>query len=259
MPRTPRAVMQTLVAVMLLAGFALLQSQFAGPATPRSDQAEGGAAVSPLRADVPAKPPGVAPDAFDFYVLALSWSPTHCASAKGRGRDDDMQCRSGRPYGFVLHGLWPQHERGWPEFCPIDGPRSVRGPALDAALALTPSVRLVQHQWKKHGTCSGLTPEGYFSAAARAIAGLTVPVALKSPERPLTKTADEVRAAFLDANPGLERASLVVTCRRNVLGEVRVCLDKRLRPRRCSAEVTADHCGGRQLRLLNVRGYWPRD
>lgn len=259
MPRSPRAMMQTLVAIILLVGFALLQQQFGGPAAPQGDPSEGRVAAAPLRADVPAKPSGVASGAFDFYVLALSWSPTHCASAAGRGADDDMQCRSGRPYGFVLHGLWPQQERGWPEFCPTDVPRGVRGAALDAALALTPSARLVQHQWKKHGTCSGLTPEGYFAAAARAVAGLEVPDALKSPERVLTKTADEVRAAFLDANPGLERASLVVTCRRNVLGEVRVCLDKRLRPRRCSAEVAADHCGGRQLRLLNVRGYWPRD
>lgn len=52
---------------------------------------------------------------FDFYVLSLSWSPSYC-EAEGE-QANGQQCRAGRPYAFVVHGLWPQYERGYPENC----------------------------------------------------------------------------------------------------------------------------------------------
>ena len=52
------------------------------------------------------------PGRFDYYAVALSWSPSYCAT-----RNDPDQCAVGRRHGFVLHGLWPQHERGFPESC----------------------------------------------------------------------------------------------------------------------------------------------
>jgi ribonuclease T2 len=52
---------------------------------------------------------------FDYYVMALSWSANWCA-ATGDARDDP-QCDAGRGINFVLHGLWPQYEDGWPSFC----------------------------------------------------------------------------------------------------------------------------------------------
>jgi ribonuclease T2 len=259
--KTPQSMIRTVLAVMLMVGLATLQQRC--ERTPARS-----AAVPPVEAppSVPATtvptPGPAAPSAtagFDFYVLALSWSPTHCASDAGQGRDDDLQCRSGRPYGFVLHGLWPQNERGWPAFCASDAPVRVKPAVMQAALELSPSEKLVQHEWAKHGTCSGLSQEDYFAAAARAVGQVQIPPALKSPERPLTTTPDEVRAAFLAANPELSRSDLAVTCRRNLVGEVRVCLDRDLRPRRCSAEVIDDHCGGRRVRMLDVRGHWLRN
>src|SRR5689334_10471418 len=46
--------------------------------------------------DVPRSSPRapVSTGDFDYYVLVLSWSPTHCSSQSGHGHDDDMQCRS---------------------------------------------------------------------------------------------------------------------------------------------------------------------
>ena len=61
-----------------------------------------------------------APGEFDFYVLALSWSPSFCEAAAERGnsgRSQQIQC-GGRPFSFVVHGLWPQYERGFPELLP---------------------------------------------------------------------------------------------------------------------------------------------
>src|SRR5215470_7016408 len=43
---------------------------------------------------------------FDYYVLALSWSPSFCEIATGNARR--QQCGV-RPFSFVVHGLWPQY------------------------------------------------------------------------------------------------------------------------------------------------------
>lgn len=238
MPRSPRAVMQTLVAIILMVGFALLQWPSGEPHA-RNVAREEGRAVSS--------------GDFDFYVLALSWSPTHCASEAGQGRDDDLQCRSGRAYGFVVHGLWPQFVQGWPTYCATGAPRRVGAAVMEAAIKFSPSRRLVQHQWEKHGTCSGQEQEAYFRTTARAVGGVRMPEAFVKPVRPVITSADEVRRDFLRANPSLDVSSVVVTCRRKEIGEVRVCLDKDLRGRACSAEVRRSHCGSREARMLGVR------
>ena len=60
---------------------------------------------------------------FDYYLLALSWTPSWCLA---EGDHDAEQCDPARDLGFTLHGLWPQYTAGgWPEFCdaaPADDP-----------------------------------------------------------------------------------------------------------------------------------------
>jgi ribonuclease T2 len=204
------------------------------------------------------RPTAGADAAFDYYVLVLSWSPTYCSSDAGRGREDDMQCRSGRPYGFILHGLWPQYERGYPQNCRTGGDRSLPSAVVDRALKLTPSRDLIAHEWSKHGTCSGLSADDYFSAAASAVVSLKVPDAFIAPQQPIATTPDDVRQAFLDANRSISNNGLSATCSRNELAEVWVCLDKDLRPRACSPDVRKRHCGRRDVRMRAVRGEWPR-
>ena len=63
------------------------------------------------------------PGQFDFYVLALSWSPSFCQASAERGREAAEQCGTARPYSFVVHGLWPQYERGFPRACEVPAPR----------------------------------------------------------------------------------------------------------------------------------------
>ena len=67
------------------------------------------AALAALAAALPARA-----EPFDYYLLALSWSPSWCA-AEGDRRAE--QCRPERDLGFVVHGRWPQHAAGWPAFC----------------------------------------------------------------------------------------------------------------------------------------------
>ena len=85
------------------------------------------------------------PGRFDFYVLALSWSPSYCEATENRGpnRARDRQC-GGRPFSFVVHGLWPQYERGFPSYCQVPAPRLDRR-IVGEMLDLMPSPSLIFH------------------------------------------------------------------------------------------------------------------
>lgn len=171
---------------------------------------------------------------FDYYVLALSWSPGWCA-LEGDARDDP-QCDSGRGFGFVLHGLWPQYEDGWPSFC-----RTVeRDPsrALTAGMAdIMGSAGPAFYQWKKHGRCSGLSAEGYFAASREAYQSIVLPDVLSRVREPLRLPASVVEDAFLEANPALDPDGIAITCRDGLIQEARICLNKALEPRECGADV----------------------
>src|SRR5499433_4543030 len=164
------------------------------------------------------------PGQFDFYVLALSWSPSFCEAAGERGTPPQQQCGA-RPYSFVVHGLWPQYERGFPEFCQQPPPRLDRN-IVSLMLDLMPSPRLIFHEWDKHGTCSGLSPRAYFDNVRKARAQVKIPEAYIELTRPLTVTPDEVEEAFVKANPGLSRDGIAITCDNRRLQEVRICLSK---------------------------------
>ena len=162
---------------------------------------------------------------FDFYVLTLSWSPTYCATTD---HPDDRECISERR-GFVVHGLWPQRERGYPEYCSSSAPRRLRSGALAAAGDLLPSPGLAQYEWDKHGRCSGLSPDAYFALMRRASEKVTVPREFAAPDRDRTVSPAALEAAFVAANPGLSNAGMAVICNRDGLAALRICLDKTLR------------------------------
>lgn len=188
---------------------------------------------------------------FDYYVLALSWSPAYCeleASAADR-----RQCESGRAYAFIVHGLWPQYERGWPEFCPAET-EQVPGEVMRGMFDLMPSEGLIRHQWRKHGTCAGLTPQGYFEATRRARERVVVPEAFKRLDRTLTVSPQAVEEEFLAANPGIGRDGMAVTCNRQLLREVRICLERYSFDFRPCPPVAERACRAASVRLPPVRG-----
>jgi ribonuclease T2 len=191
------------------------------------------------------------PGQFDFYVLALSWSPSFCKDMEERGREAREQCGA-RPYSFVVHGLWPQYERGFPRDCQVPAPRLNRD-IMRSMLDLMPAPRLVYRQWDSHGTCSGLSPQAYFDLVRKARAAIKIPDSYSAPQAPLTVTPDEVEEAFVAANPGLSRAGIAVTCGRARLGEVRICLNKELSFRDCT-EVDRRACRRDKLLMPPLRG-----
>ncbi|WP_417686420.1 ribonuclease T2 family protein [Roseibium sp.] len=175
---------------------------------------------------------GGSPGDFDFYVLALSWSPTYCAS---RGRNaDPLQCRATKPFRFIVHGLWPQYERGYPDFCRSRQDGLDRGTVNDM-LDIMPSRSLVAHQWRKHGSCSGLDADEYFDMTRRAFEKIRIPAPFQSLDRTGRIAPDAVEKAFRISNPGLRDAAMAVTCSNGTLQEVRICLDKDLNFRGCRA------------------------
>jgi ribonuclease T2 len=227
---------------------------------------------------------GGMPGDFDYYVLALSWSPTYCDSRGGedrggdRGRyndryrsddgyddrrgysrnrgDSDEQCSGVRPYAFVLHGLWPQYERkGWPEMCETRERAWVAEDTIDRMMDIMPSRRLVIQEYKKHGTCSGLDPRQYYDAARRAYGSVQIPGQFQDLSSPLTVSPEDIRKAFLAANPQLGPDMLQVVCSRNLLRELRVCFSKDLQPRNCSTgESSRRLCTYDTVTLPPVRG-----
>src|SRR6266568_1881347 len=145
-----------------------------------------------------------APGQFDFYVLSLSWSPSFCAGAAERGSTTaaaNAQCGP-RPYSFVVHGLWPQYEKGFPEYCQLPAPRLDRA-VVSSMLDLMPAPRLIFNEWDRHGTCSGLSPRAYFETVRKARAAVKIPEDYLEPLHEITVAPAAVGDAFVRANPGL--------------------------------------------------------
>jgi ribonuclease T2 len=189
---------------------------------------------------------------FDFYVLSLSWSPSYCAAAHERyARNEGIQCGA-RPFAFVVHGLWPQYERGFPENCQVPSPRLYRG-IVDSMLDVMPAPRLIYNEWDRHGTCSGLSPRAYFDLVRKARAGVKIPDQYINLQVSLDVTPAAVEEAFTKANPGLTSKGMAIECDRRRLTEVRICLSKELQFRDCP-EIARRSCKRDQLSMPPVRG-----
>jgi ribonuclease T2 len=210
-----------------------------------SGLAPGAASAQDRRRDTPGD--------FDYYVLSLSWSPSFCEEAeeRGNGRRSQAQC-GGRPFSFVVHGLWPQYEHGFPLYCQRPSPRLARS-IMTSMLDLMPAPGLIYNEWDKHGTCSGLDERGYFDAVRKARAAVKIPPAYLEPSEPKTVAPAEIEEAFVKANHGLTSAGIAVTCNRTRLSEVRICLSKDLQFRSCE-EIDRRGCRRDQVSMPPMRG-----
>ncbi|MEP9388983.1 ribonuclease T2 [Mesorhizobium sp. KR9-304] len=240
-----------LVAGLILAGC----SQEAGKATdstptvpivqPSPEPGPGGPVASkPGRSALPLG------EGFDFYVLSLSWSPSYC-EAEGE-EANRQQCATERPYAFVVHGLWPQFERGFPESCDTSEP-DVANATLRTLYDIMPSAGLIRHQWRKHGSCSGLGQEDYFDVLRAARETVSIPAEFRRLDSYRTLDPDDAEAAFLRANDSLPRDGIAVTCDKRYLREVRLCLTRDLEFRSCP-EVDRRDCRLARVVMPPVRG-----
>lgn len=181
--------------------------------------------VPPSRPDGPVRRAPVG-----SYILAASWSPDYC---KMSGETGSMQCsgRHGR-FGFILHGLWPEARSGPPpQWCaarPTPSPQLLR-----RHLCMTPSARLLEHEWAKHGSCMTKRPETYFKVSAILWRSIRWPDAdYLSRKRDLS--VGDLREAFVRLNPSWRTAQVgIETSRTGWLKGVRLCYGRDFMPRDC--------------------------
>jgi ribonuclease T2 len=166
---------------------------------------------------------------FDYYLMALSWSPSYCAGLPRDGYDPQCNSRDGKKYAFVLHGVWPQFEKGWPQDCPTADRGFVPRPVAQRMLDIMPSEKLVFHEYRKHGTCSGLGVDGYFDLSRSLYSKVKIPAKYAQVNDPrMFVSTQEIITDFVAANPGLKPDGIVVECGAPGprLKEVRICFDK---------------------------------
>jgi ribonuclease T2 len=189
------------------------------------------------------------PGDFAYYLLSLSWSPAFCLSSPGAA-----ECNGPRHYGFIVHGLWPQYEQGWPEHCDVR--REVSDEVVQSVADVMPARGLVYHEWSAHGTCSGLEPAEFFALVRRAYTSVVMPRDLSNPSQAIQQSPVAISDAFLHANPRLPAQSVVVTCSGQDtprLREVHICLDRELAPRACSADAMHGACRASQVIVPPIR------
>ncbi len=214
-----------------------------------------------------------APDApsradFDFYLLALTSHPAFCADGHAR----KAECRA--PVPLSIHGLWPEKRQ------PGKYPRDCPGPMLDLESALERELEplmpgmadgLHEHEWRKHGRCSGLGDDEYFRATLDA----TRPVYAALARELATRAGEHIRARDLrriaDARQAGLGATLTFHCRvlkdaprkhrrEPHLIEIRQCLDDDGpdgapgAPLDCASVQRRDQGCGERFRIAEARG-----
>jgi ribonuclease T2 len=185
------------------------------------------------------------PPGFSYYLLTLSWAPDFCAIPANP--HDPAECGIGKKVGFVVHGLWPQGQNGrGPENCGPAG--TVAHDIVTVMLKYLPTESLIQHEWKTHGTCSGLSAADYFAAVRKTRDSVVIPDQFKAPAQTLKLSPAAIEAAFAEANPTFPKTAFRTSCTNNALQEARLCFDKDLSPRACTA--SAGECA---LKTITVR------
>jgi ribonuclease T2 len=190
---------------------------------------------------------------FDYYVLSMSWSPSFCSILAGD--DNPAQCAPGRRFAFVVHGLWPQFKDGWPEFCATEE-AWVPEQQIDTLMDIMPSRRLIIHEWRKHGSCSGLSQANYFGAIRILRERLRIPARYLLPAAEIRTTPQQLVRDFVQSNKNLTAEMMSVQCgnARDTarLSELRICLDRKGAFTPCGRNETR-HCRARQLIMPEVR------
>jgi len=179
---------------------------------------------------------------FDYYLLNLSWAPEFCYT-----KPDNPEC-SGH-FGFIVHGLWPQYRRGgYPENC-----GQQRGPSNPASmLDIMPDLRLIEHEWNTHGTCTGLAADDYLALIRRVFQSVKIPQDFVAPERQFSISPEELKQDFEQANPGIVDSGIAVSCGRGpYLVAVEICYTKEGRPTPCGGDIR--YCSRPVIRVPKVQ------
>ncbi|WP_258546741.1 ribonuclease T2 [Loktanella sp. D2R18] len=174
---------------------------------------------------------------FDYYVMALSWSANWCAlEGDARGAE---QCDDAADFDWILHGLWPQYETGYPSYCRTGHSAPSRRETAEMT-DIMGSSGLAWHQWRKHGVCTGLSAQDYYALSRVAFASVTRPPVFRTINRDITVPAHVIEEAFLADNHDMASDQITITCKDGYIQEARICLTRNLELRTCGADVIRD-------------------
>jgi len=187
-----------------------------------------------------------APGAFDYYLFNLSWAPEFCSAHAGSV--SSSECDPAHHLGFIVHGLWPENNDGsYPQNCGAASP--VAQSTVQQMLPIVPARGLIQHEWARHGTCSGLAAEDYFKQIQRAYHQVQIPQEYRNPSVAITATPADIERKFAQSNHAPAGAFRVVCSRTEI--DVEVCLTKELQYRECGRSLR--DCNAEQITLPPVR------
>lgn len=220
-----------LIALVLLAiaGLFLRDNKQSTPASPSPPPVSSGQAQPAPK--VQPKPKSAKGDG---YILALTWSPAFCVSEDPEG--ETAQCRIGAAKGLLVHGLWPESRSGSAEYCNTSEPERLPDDLAKRVRGYMPDLGLARHEWKKHGSCSGLSQRDYFNTMERAYRAFNQPSVLEQVSYSRTLSRNDVVKSITKANPALPANAIALQCgRKGVLSEIRLCLDDTLSPVACAA------------------------
>lgn len=186
--------------------------------------------------------------AFDYYLLSLSIAPSFCALSPANQAKAECRMLSDADYRrmpLTVHGLWPNRTgvsvNRQPQHCP--GPElTTLPPDLQAQLqrVMPGGAGLARHEWERHGTCSGLSPEAYFATLvrlARSVDGSVGAVLRDDGLLGRSVRVTDLLARIAARDPALAQA-VIVSCRfargagggQALIEEIRVPLSKDLAP-----------------------------
>jgi ribonuclease T2 len=183
---------------------------------------------------------------FDYYLLSLSIAPSFCALSPANQAKQECQALTEADFQqtpLTVHGLWPNRTGVSVNLQPHDCEGPPLGPLPEATEAelrryMPGGPGLARYEWRKHGACSGLTPESYFAAVADLARKANATIGAVMREQGML--GQRMRVADLLAAVAARYQALapaiVVDCRQPrgggeaLVDEIRVVLSKELHP-----------------------------
>ena len=189
--------------------------------------------------------PSIAGD-FDYFLLSLSIAPSFCALSPRNQAKDECQSLTTADFQatpLTVHGLWPNRAgvsvNRQPQDCdgpPLDGLPTPLQAELRRYMPAGPG--LARYEWRKHGACSGLSPEAYFTTLVRLARHANEMIGAVMREQGMfghTVRIADLLAAVGKRDPAAVPA-IVVNCRfprgggPALIDEIRVTLSKNFTP-----------------------------
>lgn len=181
---------------------------------------------------------------FDYYLLSLSLAPSFCALSPRNAAKQECKTLTEAEFQqtpLTVHGLWPNRARVSVNLQPHDcqgAPFTPPSGSVQTALQryMPGGAGLEAYEWRKHGACSGLSPEDYFSSVVRLAEHVNDTVGAVMRTKGMLGHSLLIRDLLAGvADPALASA-IVVNCQQPrgggaaLVGEIRITLSKDFEP-----------------------------